>query len=147
MISAELQGIRNVRTVIGLMLAPIIGFFVMALVGVFPEAIDELSARAEPILGQVLSFLSMTLMFGMIISFPVGFLLLWPAHMLLSRLHWINVIAYIALGAGLGAVLSFGFVELLYGTIPGGAVGGLVFWLIRRPDKDSALTRSPSPPT
>lgn len=91
-------------------------------------------------------------MFGVLPSFIVG----WPLHLVLQRIHMTGWWAYVALGIGLSAIAGF-IVAPLFGLSPTyldtelrvmlftcGAIGGLVFWFIRRPDRD-AISTTPQP--
>jgi hypothetical protein len=84
-----------------------------------------------------------------------------PAHVLLLNLGWRHAAVYTIGGALLGVVT---FLTLPPSAIPqtnpdwlspvyayfsslAGGIGGLVFSLIRRPDRDADLTPPPSPQT
>jgi hypothetical protein len=94
--------------------------------------------------------------YGWLFAFAVG----WPAHMVLRVLHWSHPVAYLSVGALLGPVLVVVAECLLFWLLSsyepgvqltinvpppapiGGAVAGLVFWLIRRPDSDARRPQS-----
>jgi hypothetical protein len=93
-------------------------------------------------------------LFGCVIGAPGALLLGWPLHLLLLHLRWTHPLAYVGFGAPLGLLVITGFLAWMGSrsvlpTTPeeltshaavliGGGFGGLLFWLLRRPDRDHA---------
>lgn len=82
--------------------------------------------------------------YGAIPSLLVG----WPVHLLMQRLKLVRMYAYAGGGLLIG-IFCLGILWLVFGGsgyislglhtmfAAAGAIGGLAFWLIRRPDRDA----------
>jgi hypothetical protein len=83
----------------------------------------------------------------------------WPVHLFLFQIRFTGVFIYACFAASLVVAFARIFVAPSFGFGPGGpndlleliafaavtgGVGGVAFWLIRRPDRD-ALSASPTP--
>lgn len=91
------------------------------------------------------------LVFGFIMGVPVSATLGLALHTMLVETKRTSAIAYAMAGApaGVCTVLAMGLLDgrfyswLLLPSCGAGALAGMCFWLIRRPDRDAA----PNPPT
>lgn len=146
---------RIVLTIVGLLAAPMAGAIVtvsgLMMIGqiITGNAPPTLEAWANA--GSAAFLMGVYL--GLFVGIPSAFLIGWPTHILLVRDQQSGRIVYIFLGAliavigtMLAAVVRSGPMALMYGLafpqialliLPAGAFGGLIFWLIRRPDRDS----------
>lgn len=141
---------RLVRTLVGLVLAPLSGAAIVS-VGLF-LGLGLISGG--PIQGLLSGSVAATgaemiaVRFGVIPALVLG----WPVHLALLGLRWTQPGFYVALGCWVAivgvivATLGFHYmpeymegVMSFYLYVPGGAsgaIGGYIFWLIRRPDRD-----------
>jgi hypothetical protein len=116
--------------------------------------------------GQVGGILMAGIAIGSLIGWPTTLFVAWPLHRWLYRTgrrelaHYVlaspicAIVDYIAIVSGFVAVgRELGprtFVDVWWLALllsAGAFFSALVFWLIRRPDRDAALTSPPSPQT
>lgn len=115
-----------------------------------------LRSDASAWLSIILELPGVTLMLaataGMMLGWPIMLLAGLPAYWLLMRVGWRQVWHFMLAGLCVGAACVVLFTRraesglLIYwsiATLPG-TLTGLVFWLIRRPDRD-APSASPTP--
>lgn len=136
---------RIILTTFALIAAPVLGAMacmtLMLIYGLFTttrasiEGIPQVIAAAGLFGGY----------YGAIPSVLIG----WPVHLLIQRLKLVRMYAY-AVGGLLIGIICLGIMWLVFGGsgyIPlglhtmfaaAGAFGGLIFWLIRRPDWDAS---------
>jgi hypothetical protein len=88
--------------------------------------------------------------YGATMGIPTALVLGWPLHALLIRLRISHALAYAIIGSALAllaylfftssrlVLLPYFLVDLLNSgaAVLAGAIGGWIFWLIRRPDRD-----------
>lgn len=88
---------------------------------------------------------------GAFLVLPVAVFAGWPLHLLLMRIGWVGMVVYsltwaaIMLAAYLIAPSYMGSAStgwLLGIPLSTGFIAGSAFWLIRRPDRDIARTRT-----
>jgi hypothetical protein len=152
---------RIVLTILGLVIAPVVGGVVVALGAVSHFLIAQAgagrldaSAIQQAITGAP-QFMAVAAMAGAVFGILPALLLGWPAHLLLNRRQWTSARTYALAGAPLGFFivrLAYVFMgggtafllplpsDLLFALL-GGAAGAFTFWLIRRPDRDPTLTQ------
>lgn len=137
---------REVSQLVRLAAATLVGPPVALLVAVLPFMGDAILD-----LGTVLSELSLIMSLALPVAYSVMLILGLPAHMILVRARWSNVLAYIGVGGILGSSLAFAMSAVIdpelgdaveEAALAGAACAG-IFWLIRRPDRDAP----PNPPT
>mgnify|MGYP000901177172 FL=1 len=146
-----------VKTAIGLCLAPIVGGMVGLLIYITYENITNPGSFLGGGFFETLRFSLMAgAMYGGLLGGIPSLLVGWPLHLAMQRAGWKQWWAYAGLGVVLALIAGFGIgpvfgLELMYfgGAIVlmllmSGAIGGLIFWLIRRPDRDAVT--APSPP-
>jgi hypothetical protein len=140
---------RVVRTLCGLLLAPIAGAQLVAIAwAVFTFGQLQLAtgwnadALASLPIG-VLYVTVFTLPVAIIVGIPTALSLGLVAHLLLWRSNLVGVIPYLGAGAAIGAI-AIGIVRGADLTTPqlvavslAAAASGWMFWLIRRPDRDA----------
>jgi hypothetical protein len=147
------------RTLAGLMLAPIVGGAVSAFSLIGAYVLYELSTGGPG--SAFLSMLSqgyglslitvMVLQYGIVIGCMISFVIGLPAHLALQKLKITGPVTHMA-GGALIAATGFLFVLLVTDerqtqsmwpegsfivVLLAGGIGGLTFWLIRRPDRDA----------
>jgi hypothetical protein len=140
-----------VRSAMGLTLAPIVGGAIgsLAYVAVSPLLYPQ-NDFGHPLVSALQALASGAVIggiLGIIPSLVVG----WPLHLLLRRMRTTHLAVYIVLGAVLAVPTTvLGLLMLLPEWLGGvhptsesllllgacGGAGGLIFWLIRRPDRD-----------
>lgn len=135
----------------GLLLAPMIGGAVSAMISALPLLVfgnEEVRTSLN-----LPAAMSMGFLIGAFLGLPAALTLGLPIHLLLLRYGWTSLLHYSAFGAVIAFAmqstlmlafngLSFlgaehGIWALSLLTALAGAIGGLVFWLIRRPDRDA----------
>ncbi|MBL8537833.1 MAG: hypothetical protein JNM59_10565 [Hyphomonadaceae bacterium] len=135
---------RAVRLIAATIVAPLLGGAVSGAAFVLiTGGVTEISlhlARHGAVFGLV---------FGVLLGIPAMLLGGLPLHALFMRRRWRGVWIYGASAAGIGAIASAGYAFFDFG--PGitpilrfavlgagtGALCGLLFWLIRRPDREA----------
>jgi hypothetical protein len=96
---------------------------------------------------------ALPIMFGAIMGWPASLLAL-PVHAWLIKRGYTSVLVYILLGTASAIVLALArplvgwppipvLDLMLVGLVTAGAIGGLIFWLIRRPDRDHPAASQP----
>jgi hypothetical protein len=142
-------------TVTALLAAPIVGAIASSLIY---ATIHTQFGTQYTILNLLVGAMFTTVMgviSAMLFIVPSSFILGWPIHLILMRIGLTGFMAYTCVSATLTAVLARllpGFytgplqndVELHLLAAVAGAVGGVVFWLIRRPDRAAPIA-SPTP--
>lgn len=141
--TAETRGIGH--TICGLLAAPIVGGMIASTLMILLASILTPSSNALMMLH--VSILA-GLIAGAIFGVPAALLVGWPVHLLMKwrgvkrRHHYMLVGALIAVlplavssGSALLASPNLG-VPLAISFLLAGAIGGVTFWLIRRPDRD-----------
>jgi len=84
---------------------------------------------------------------GILLVLPTAVIVCWPLHLILLRLGWRSIFIYAPMWAA--AMLAAYLVTPYYGgnvstgwlvaaPLSTGLIAGTVFWLIRRPDRDTA---------
>lgn len=148
---------RTLRLVAACLLASPLAGFAGALVLAFTLLADDIAASAVRESEFITLTMSATLgigtffgaTFGQLATFGIGL----PAHLWLKKHTTRRAWMYAAVGAGAGLIFGGVFVYgMLFGrsiaapadiatlalaSITAGAIGGLIFWVIRRPDKDA----------
>lgn len=133
------------RTITGLLCAPVGGAFLTTVIFV---AIMSATSDRPVIVGPTSATLTFAvpLMLGAIYGWPIAFIIGWPAHAYLAKRGDAALSAYIVLGAciALALALLLIFAQRLWANwlsfaffATAGAITGLTFWLIRRPDRDT----------
>jgi len=148
---------RTLRLVAACLLASPIAGFTGALVLAFTLFADEIAASSTPEHEFIELTLPTTLGMGIFIGATWGqlatFVIGLPAHLWLkqntTRRAWMYASAGAIAGLIFGAVFVYGMLfgrsigaaadiaALALASLTAGALGGLAFWLIRRPDKDA----------
>lgn len=153
---------RTARTFAGLLLAPVAGglgsplivSLVICVIDFINRGFDWHAFEVMSSLGQfTFYFLIYAALFGIPISLAIGTL----AYLALRRRGLNGFVVYLVGGATIGmvgamsvsALAGLGVGLLLFPVFIAlmscsGGIGGLVFWLIRRPDRD-APSASPTP--
>lgn len=143
---------RIIRTIIGLLCAPLVGA-VMAMFAAF-MALQLINGQAFGIpVDQIMPLLQMGAMLGAYAGWPVAFLFGWPIHVGLMQRNASKAPYYVLFGAFIATatfvvattvtgylfrfILDWQFILTGLSFLTAGAIGGLVFWLIRRPDRDN----------
>ena len=147
------------RTVTGLIAAPLAGalasslFYAVLHTQLAPAF--EIGSFAAGVFASVIIVMVFALFYGVPYALFVG----WPVHLFLLRVGFTGVFVYGCFAASFTVAFarvfiapSFGFepggpndlLELIGLAIIAGGVGGVSFWLIRRPDRD-AVSVSPKP--
>lgn len=147
---------RMSRTIGGLIIAPILGGIatsgILALIAV-ASGIFDTEARPlnlESVVHLTALMVTQATVFGLMLGVPIAFVIGWPAHRLLMHFRKVGAVSYLA---AITAVSTIGYAVLclssgvdLFGGYRSvmlaavtcwGRVSGLVFWLIRRPDRDA----------
>jgi hypothetical protein len=136
-----------VAVFVGLIAAPAIGG---SLGTVLQFSFQALATGQLSYLSQSGSFLSAGLLAGLILGIPSSFTLGLLVHTLLVRRGLVRVWHYaffgmliamttaFSLALVIGSWTTFGATAIFFGLC--GAIGGLTFWLIRRPDRDRKTT-------
>lgn len=136
---------RIVLAVLGLALAPIIGGLgALAFMIAFSSFLNPLG-WSVPSFG---TFLLGAIYIAALVGWPAAVVLGIPTHLELKRRGWTGALNYFGFGAliGLATMIilmimlnQFGGAAMVIGfmIVLAGALGGLAFWLIRRPDKDA----------
>jgi hypothetical protein len=118
------------RLVAAILIAPPASILVVAMVATYPYLADGL-LLASP---------------GTALAYPVMLLLGLPLHMMLTHWKVRGALIYCGLGAASGFIVMFALAAVVdpevglavnVGVIAG-ALCALLFWLIRRPDRDAA---------
>jgi hypothetical protein len=146
------------RSLVGLILAPTVG----GAAGMVGAELVSLAAQPSAFGGTDNPFVALILgaYGGGILGAPGAIIFGWPLHLLLLKQRWTHLAVYVSLGAMLGVVSSLlvasllgqALVQVLFSQLVlvlafSGAVGGLVFWQIRRPERDTTrLDASAKPP-
>lgn len=153
---------RSFRIVAACLLASPLAGFAGALVLAFTLLADDIAASSTRESEFIQLTLSSTLgigtffgaTWGQLATFAIGL----PAHLWLKRKTTRQAWMYAFAGAGAGLIFGVLFVygmvfgrslaaladiaALVLASLTAGAIGGFVFWLIRRPDRDA----QPRPP-
>ena len=149
-----------IRTALALLLAPIAGGMAGLLIYLgYGSIFDPTSVVTGDFFDSLRFGVTAGAMYGGLLGVVPSFLVGWPLHIVMQRLRLTQWWAYIALGLLLAAVAGllvaptlgmsifyFGAGIMLMLAISG-AIGGLVVWLIRRPDRDAVTSpqRSTAP--
>ncbi len=133
-------------TIAGLLCAPPVGAFLAnCFVVIYLHATTEGPVIVGPT-SATLTF-ALPIMYGAYFGWPIAFLIGWPVHILLQLQRANSALHYSIFGAAIGWILLpvafiagaltglLGLIALGFGLA--GAIGGLIFWLIRRPDRDT----------
>lgn len=155
-VGERIQDNRNTRMVAGLMLAPLCGafgsptivFFVSSVIDFINRGFDW---RAFAIMTSSGAFTLIFLIYAVVFGIPITIVIGTPAYLVLKKLGANGFAVYLVGGAiiaiigamsaaaltgwGMGLFVS-GFILLIASS---GGIGGLTFWLIRRPDRDAKL--------
>jgi hypothetical protein len=136
-------------TITALLCAPIVG---ASLANLALLAYIGATTDGPLIVGPTSATLTFALpiMSGAMLGWPAAFLA-WPVHAWLLKRGHTSALIYILLGTACatllaiaGALLDWAYISLLglmlVGLVISGAIGGLTFWLIRRPDRDRKAT-------
>jgi len=142
---------RLIRAIIGLVLAPIVGAIVsVAITFGFASFLNPIGWTSP----STFDLLFGTVSIGAAAGCPAAFILGPPIHIWLQYRRWVGVHHYIAFGALIGLITALalavffmqagGAIAIIgFMIIFAGAIGGLVFWLIRRPDRDAPASAPP----
>lgn len=137
---------RWVRTILALIAAPIftsvVGASILAVVSGYAAATDPVATLV--FIGTI------AMSAGVAYALPVALSFGWLIHILLMRIRLIDRSIYICASASLAiATFRVAFAEVfehssVAETMPvivilgiAGGVGGLIFWILRRPDRDA----------
>jgi hypothetical protein len=133
------------RSLVGFVLAPMIGGG-LAFVG-------STLSPGNPIDGLRLSVFAIGAFGGLVLGMPISIFIAWPLHLFLLERHWTRLAFYIAPGALLAMLPYIPFATYVSQSSSSamlawsavcfaiaGAIGALLFWLIRRPDRDTPPT-------
>ncbi len=135
---------RRAATLLGLVLAPVVGASSVI-------TASELVAPTGPDLGRVVRTGLAAMVAGGSVCLPGMFLLAWPWHRCLLAARAPVLPLYMIGFAGVALLCLPLFLFLIGNASPagwhwelgrdlrlaiGGAIGGAVFWLLRRPDRD-----------
>ncbi len=147
------------KTVTGLLIAPFAGSVGAALVLLVIACVQHAANAGLEFLylGNVVAILGFAISLAIMIASTLGITasiaLGLPSHLLLKRAGQTHLIAYSAAGSLVGAIsgtLYALFVGMTsnngFWALPGGlagAFGGLTFWVIRRPDRDTTSVATP----
>ena len=147
-----------IRTALGLFLAPIAGGMTGLLIYLgYSSIVDPTSVVGGDTVDTLRFGVTAGAMYGGLLGVVPSFLVGWPLHIVMQRLRLTQWWAYIALGlllaavAGLLVAPTFGMSVIYFGAgimlmlAMSGAIGGLVFWLIRRPDRDAPASPPAAP--
>lgn len=150
---------RFLRSLVGLMLAPVAGSAI-AMTGYAMAAIlhSVLMNRLPPdTLGVFLRLVATGIEAGIRIGILPTLAVGWPLHSLLLRTGFIHLATYITFSAALGVAATQIMIPIIYAqgafsrpvtldtallAAAAGGVGGALFWLIRRPDRDPPRERA-----
>ena len=148
-----------IKTALALTLAPIAGGMVGLLIYLFHANIFYPTSPLADGFFETLTFgTTAGALYGGMLGIIPSFLVGWPLHMVLQRAGLQQWWAYIVLGvilatvAGLLVAPVFGLNVIEFGLgimlmmAGSGAIGGIVFWLIRRPDRDPIASPPPEHP-
>ena len=136
------------RTITALLCAPPAGAFLATCIILVPIALTSSQPLFVGPTSATLTF-ALPIMYGAAVGWPAGLLVGWPVHALLQRGSIVSPLPYIALGGLIALIPPSALMGLnilrapdIFVTPSGilvlaGAVAGLVFWLIRRPDRDA----------
>lgn len=136
---------KIVRSIAGMALAPAIRSIAsVALTFAFADFMNPRGAAPNFIWPMIVG----SSIIGACIGWPAALAFGFPAHALMLRRRWTGPWRYAGLGALIGLVMTIVLAIFLAQTgaavfvigfmiVLAGAIGGLVFWLIRRPDKDA----------
>ncbi len=161
-VGEPVQDNRTTKTVAGLLLAPVAGGFGSPIVFAFVGSLIDFSNpgfdwgafASLRALGPVTFYF---LIYAALLGIPMSLVIGTPAYLALRKLGLNGFIVYLFVGAAIGfigamsvgALSGWGIGLFLVPWLSvliscGGGIGGLTFWLIRRPDRD-AVSPSPTP--
>ena len=153
---------RLARTFAGLLLAPVAGGFgspiIFVLVGSLIDFINrKFDWGAFESMRALGPFTFFFLIYSVLLGIPISLVIGPPAYLGLKKLGVNGFVAYLVGGAAIGmlgaisvgmltgwSVGLFLFPGLSVLISCGGGIGGLTFWLIRRPDRD-VVSAQPQP--
>lgn len=139
------QSTKVAATIAGLLCAPPAGAF---LANCFMVIYLHATTDGPVIVGPTSATLTFALpiMYGALFGWPVAFVIGWPIHIVLQLQRANSALHYAIFGAAVACTLLplvlisgalTGFLGLFTSGVGlAGAIGGLAFWLIRRPDRD-----------
>ena len=148
-----------IRTATGLVAAPLVGALAGGSLYVVLHTQFGNEFTLANLFGNAVLIAVIGIISGFLYGVPYALFVGWPAHLLLLRFGLTSVFVYVCLAASATAAFasvfvapSFGFdvlapksfLELISSAAIAGGIGGLVFWLIRRPDRD-AVSASQTP--
>ncbi len=161
--SSGFSPVKFARSLVGLILAPIAGG-VIVILGYNLFGLAWLTATVgwpPDAFNILLSSATIGAEGGAILGVVPAFVLGWPVHLLLLRLRQGHLLIYITLGAVMAVAGFFVMAPIILGPVWGntsdmsldttaiigvaGVAGALVFWYIRRPDRDFARSSAASP--
>lgn len=144
---------RIIRTICGLLSAPIVGSVVAMFAALI--ALQLITGRGFGMpTEQIIPMLQLAVALGAYVGLPVAFLFGWPIHVALMQRKTSKAMHYALFGA-LCAVVTFMIATTITGYVfrfifhwefaltglsflTAGAIGGIVFWFVRRPDRDQS---------
>lgn len=143
------QSTRIILTIVGLLCAPVVGVTVAIYFGMLFDFVGRGSSIDYAYMLN--SAGSVGAVLGAYLGWPTAFLFGWPIHVGLLDRNATKLRHYVGLGAVIGVTLFLtvtlvtgavrfaldpSFASLALTSTAAGALGGLTFWLIRRPDRD-----------
>lgn len=150
---------RVIKTIVALCVAPVVGGTIgLLLYLAYENAFQPNSVFAGDLFVTLRLGLTLGPVYGGLLGIIPSLLVGWPLHMAMQRaglkLWWHYALLGIILAAvaallvsplmGLDVIyLGIAIMLMMAGS---GAIGGLVFWLIRRPDRDATASPLPTPP-
>jgi hypothetical protein len=162
-VPARFSLVKFARSLVGLILAPIAGGLIVIL-GYNLLGLAWLTATTgwpQDTVNILVSSATIGAEGGAVLGVVPALVLGWPIHLLL-RQRQTHVLIYIALGAAMAVAGFFVLAPIVLGPVWGntsdisldttaiigaaGAIGALVFWFSRRPDRDFALASATSTP-
>jgi hypothetical protein len=150
-----------VLTIVGLLAAPIAASVICALALGLLYLAAGLRGAGDNLAEGFIQLVAMGAMGGAAFGLIPAFVLGLPAHLLLLRIGRTSRTAYALAGAGIGLIVFAGIqvifampvlaVFVVYAVMAfvpvAGVIGALIFWAIRRPDRDHPTAIQPQQQT